>query len=258
MARHIRVALSLVFCLLTPLTGSVAAQGESITVDDPRPLAQAIRTFQEAYGFPVSYEDPRFAHSSELVDVSTIPGRAATAAATVRRALIPRGGSFTATFEPPAPDAQPSDIAERMRTVVGQYHARGYPGRFRVIEAGGMIHVVPQAVLGADGSIVPASSILDTRVSLPHQKDRTMQAGVRAVLAAVSAATGRKINLGTSPTNLMMQSVMEEGAADLPARDILVRAFKATGRDLSWRLLYGADDQFYAFNVLGLNLGKRR
>lgn len=74
--------------------------------------------------------------------------------------------------------------------------------------------------------------------------------GVRAVLAAVEKQTGVRVELGTVPTNLLKHSLMGDSATNAPARDILARAFRDTGQELSWRLLYAPGDRpFYVFNV---------
>lgn len=89
-------------------------------------------------------------------------------------------------------------------------------------------------------------------ISLPAQKNRTMYEAVKQILAAVSAATGQRIFLGTSPVNYLMNARMEEGANDMAAREILLRAFQTTGGGVSWELLYAPSEQFYGFNVHGV------
>jgi hypothetical protein len=109
-----------------------------------------------------------------------------------------------------------------------------------------------------NGVVEPTASVLDTRVSIPAEKGRTLFAGVIAVLGGVTKATGQTMNIGTAPNNLMVQSLMEQAALDQPAWQILEQAFQSTGRDLSWRLLYDAGQQFYAFNVRIVNQQRRR
>jgi hypothetical protein len=133
--------------------------------------------------------------------------------------------------------------------MVAEYNASGYPATFQVVRTEDMLHVVPVSVQGQDGSLVRQSSILDARISLSPRKDRTTLEALATLLAAVQAATGQHVLLGTSPTNLFVQSRMEEGAADETARDVLIRTVRATGRRLSWRLLYDPGDQAYFLNL---------
>jgi hypothetical protein len=108
----------------------------------------------------------------------------------------------------------------------------------------------PKTGLVTDGRQAYQRSVLDARVSLPSQKDRNTMETLRTLFAAIQQATGYRVEIGTSPFNLLLQSRMEEGATDEPARDILERTLQATGRGLSWRLLYGADQRRYVLNLL--------
>jgi hypothetical protein len=214
---------------------------ETLVVNDPRPLAQALLNFERAHGFAVTYEDPMFVHPSDMVN------RAAPSA-TIRD-LIPRGGSFTATFDPPQPDATEAAVSNAVATIVDQYNSTGYPGRFRTLQSEHFVHVVPSAVIGVDGVMNATTPVLDTVISIPGEKGRNLFNGLRAIMVAIGDATGQKINIGTVPTNLFMQSPMENAATNIPARNLIVAALRATGRDLSWRLLYGPGDKFYALNI---------
>lgn len=247
MAMSLRVSTFLVCGFVTAISGAGRAiPAETITVNDPRPLAEVLLQFQVAYGFAVTYEDPRFANPGDLVQV-------APRAPTGFRELIPRGGPLSATFEPPAPDADQAQTAAIISSIIDAYHASGYPGRFRVVRGEHMLHVVPVSVLARDGTTAMTPSILDARVSFPSQKGRNMFEGLRAMLVAVGTVTGQRINIGTVPTNLLMQSPMEEGATEVPAREFLERALHGTGRELSWRLLYSADEGFHALNIRIVN-----
>jgi len=107
-ARHVRRIVAPLTSTLIAATiiGGAAAQLPSITVNDPRPLAQAIYQFEQMYGFVVTYEDPRFAH---LADLARRASRGVTD-------LIPRGGPFAATIDTPPPQRQQSltsrDVSE--------------------------------------------------------------------------------------------------------------------------------------------------
>ena len=244
-----RIDITMTF-IVAAAVGLLSAQPRSISVADPRPLAEAVKTFEGMFGFAVTYEDPRFVHASDLVQRQPRRNGAAD--------LIPRGGPFTFSMAAaPRPKAAQSEIAQLVKAIVDQYEASGYPGRFDVLEEEDVVSVVPKAVRGLSGSFNPASSVLNTRISVRQQRSRTMLVGVQQVLDAVATATGQHINLGTAPSNFMMQTLMEDGAADTPARTVLLRAFHATGARVSWRMLYEPNDRFYAFNIHGLNEEQR-
>src|SRR5215468_1045698 len=51
----------------------IAYQGQGqpsvkLSVDDPRPVAEAVKQLQEKYGWVITYEDPRLVNESDLLD----------------------------------------------------------------------------------------------------------------------------------------------------------------------------------------------
>jgi hypothetical protein len=90
--------------------GARAVAFQPLRVNDPRPLAQLMSQLQEAYGFVVTYEDPRFASASDLVAVKN--SRASY------REVIPRGGVFEPTFTAPPPSASLSENAAVVESTV--------------------------------------------------------------------------------------------------------------------------------------------
>src|SRR5687768_12629780 len=73
---HLRFLLGLTVVVV--ITTMLAVAGSSmhepgkdrISVDDARPVARAAETLEQKYGWVVTYEDPRYAHESDLVDVT--------------------------------------------------------------------------------------------------------------------------------------------------------------------------------------------
>jgi hypothetical protein len=238
--KQLRTIFWIALAATTISTGARAVAFQPLSVNDPRPLAQLVSQLQEAYGFVVTYEDPPFASESDVVPVKN--SRASY------RELIPRGGAFAPAFAAPPPGATLAENAAMVENIIGQYHATGYPGKFRVIVGKYALHVVPTAVTGRDGALTTMGSLLDTRVSIPAQEGRTLYDGLTAVFDAVGAATGQRISSATVPINLLKQSQMEAAFTRVPAREILEQAFHATGRQLSWRLLYSPGLQAYYFN----------
>jgi hypothetical protein len=238
------------------MTAASSTQVDSITVDSGRPLSEALRHFQARYGWIVTYEDPPYAYGQDVVDV-TDAVRNPASKPSGHRVMVPRGGPFAVTFVRPSPASSPTDVLEIVRAIVDQFAVTGYPGEFRALSAGGVVHVVPVAVKAQDGGLLHTSSILDTRVSLPEEKNRSAFTAIRSVLTAVETATGQQVDIGTVPINLLVQSRMEESTKDLPARELLVRTLRATGKVLSWRLLYGPDVRRYAFNIHVVHNGKQ-
>jgi hypothetical protein len=205
-------------------------------------MAEVIKIFQDRYGWIVTYEDPLFG-DSDVVDV-TEQVRNPAAEPSGHRVLAPKGGPLVVSFTKPAGDSTVAQIEELLTGLTAEYNARGYPGKFRVIQSAGLFHVVPQ------------SSILDAPISLPPQEGRNVVGALMIILAALRRATGQEIVFGSVPHNLLMQTQMEEGMAFATGRDALARTLRATGKDVSWRLLYSRDLEQYALNIRVVNRGK--
>jgi hypothetical protein len=50
--------------------GSQESSQIKLSVESGRPIAEAILRLEEKYGWVITYEDPRYAHDSEIVDVA--------------------------------------------------------------------------------------------------------------------------------------------------------------------------------------------
>ena len=214
---------------------------ESRAVNHPRPLAEVLKTFQDRYGWIVTYEDALFG-DADVVDV-TEQVRNPAAEPSGHRVLGPKGGPLTVSFTRPAAESTVIEVTDLLTRFTAEHNASGYPGKFRVIHSADVFHVVPQ------------SSILDALISLPPQEGRNAVDTLTTIFAALGRATGQKIVFGTAPHNLLMQTPMEEGMTSATGRDVLMRTLKATGRELSWRLLYSRDLKQKALNIRIVNAG---
>lgn len=239
--RRNRAVLVFVYGLLGVLLlgrdAFLAAQGESVTMaaNDPRPLAELIRSYQSRVGRPITYEDFRF----DLVDVVDVTDRTRNpkSKAPMHRVFHPRGGPLSVVL--PATHG-PTSVVD-MKTAIGSfiqaYGARGYPGQFRVFEEEGVLHVAP------------AVSVLDAAVSLPPAPERSVLEALDQLLGQLAQQTGQDFILGTAPAAFLQNAAFEQQASDADARTTLVRILRATGQPISWRLLYSLDLQQYALNL---------
>ena len=112
-----------------------------------------------------------------------------------------------------------------------------------------MFHVVPVTVRARDGRVINQSSILDARISVPFERFRPVTKMLDQIGAALGSATGHRVLVGTIPINLLTPARMEGGATNEVARVVLARTLRATGADLSWRLLYAPSYGYYVLNL---------
>jgi hypothetical protein len=220
----------------------------SIYVDDPRPVAAAIQSLLERFPVVITYEAPRFEYSRDIKDV-THAVRNPLAPPSTQRVLVPRGGILQASYELSVATGQPTDMGEALRRILEANNAGPAGGRFRVLEAGGVFHVVPTAIRNAEGAWVPQASVLDTRITISVHDVNGFQL-LDAIATEIEDASGVRIGVaGENFNNTLARYRGDMEAADEVAREVLLRALHAISERFTWRLFYGAGVKYYVLNL---------
>jgi len=225
---------------------------ESLKVEGPRPMANAIEVLESRCRCPITYEDPRYVNSSEIDDVTAQVRRdlANYKTGEAPKVLIPKGGAISIEYN----DSPASSELERtlmiLRQLLDAHHANGNAGLFRFEIDGQLIHVVPTAIKNQAGQMAPQESFLDALITVPVQERRGLVT-LQAICAAISQATKTKVIVGSVPMNLLAQHIGREGGKNQKARDLLLSLLEGSKRDagLSWQLLYDPGMKIYALNI---------
>jgi hypothetical protein len=229
------------------------AKKVNLSVRDPRPVAKAVELLGAKHGWVITYEDPAYAHDSELVDVTESVRRDLHKyrAGEAPKVLIPKGGELVFDYEY-APAAKPP--AEAAAAVVQQLlntqSAGGNAGTFRLERSGQFMHVIPATSKNGAGEVAPSESVLDALITLPAgERNGVRMLGV--ICAAVSKATGARVEVGVIPTDLFMRYQDQQGAMNEKARDVLANRLESMkdGPKLSWQLLYDPGLKMYFLNI---------
>jgi hypothetical protein len=111
-ARRAMIAMGLMLTFL----GNASASPNTITVQDPRPVAKAILELEDRYGWRITYEDPPYMHCSDFTDATDIPWPGVPVQSMSQlqslqresgarpRDLAPKGGSLTFTLPSGEPE----------------------------------------------------------------------------------------------------------------------------------------------------------
>lgn len=219
----------------------------TVTVNDPRPLAQAIRAAREEYGWVVDYEEPPW-RSGDLRDTSPAAWHAAHPG--VRGWMEPAGGAFQSSYaETPDMWSSTDEELQVLDKIVSDYDAGGNPGKFVVrAQMDGTYAVIGVSTEADNGSTVSASPYLDTPISITTAA-RSAQATLELILSAVSAKTGIVGHIGGGPLNLLLSTNLSVGGTDVPARDLLIDVFQAVGFKTSWDLWFLPNLQEYSLRL---------
>ncbi len=143
-----------------------------LSVGNPRPVAAAVLLLEENCGCVITYEDPRYAHSSEMNDVTETvrkdldkykPGEAP-------RVIVPMGGPLAVDYEALPGTKVPINTRATIEKLLSSHANAGGPGRFRLEQQGETFHVIPTAFKNSFGDMTPQESPLDTVISFPAQE----------------------------------------------------------------------------------------
>src|SRR5215813_3676727 len=202
---------------------------EELTVENPRPLAAAIRILEAKYGWQINYEDPPYNDAKDLVD-RTHPSYRGS-----HKAIDPKGGRVEIRYFVSPITGKPESSTRLLEMLVDNHATRGNPGRFEVISIAGLNSVIP-----VEGSI------LDTHITLVDKR-RTFWETLIEILQELSRVTNTRVG-GPAMTGTTYQR-FSFSAENEPARDVLIRLFKTRDeRQYWWHLLYGPG-WGYAFNL---------
>jgi len=224
---------------------------DRISVNDGRPLVVAADTFEQKYGWIITYEDPPFAHESDLVDVTEKvrrdldkfkPGQAP-------KVFSPKGGELTLEYDIDPVTQRPVNADLVIQQLLDAYNI-GKSGAFRMERSGERVHIIGTAAKNKEGVWTSHQSVLDAVITIPPQKRNGLTL-LEAFCAAVSQASHTQVQIGTVPMSLFARYQTEAGAKDQKARDFFVNEFdRMTGRArLSWHLLYSATMKSYYLNI---------
>jgi hypothetical protein len=232
-----------------PVRGQEQVPFRIQVADYPRPISEAVRQIEKHFGRVVTYEDIRYVHAADIVDVTARVRRDGDMS---KRVLAMRSGSIDVTYSAPPGTSVERQVEEVLETVIAQSRAAGNTGDFRVERTSGAYHVVPVAMKGKSGVMEPYVSPLDTRITLPRREERAAEMMGR-VSQAITSRSRVTVTEGVFPINLFMQRRVDVGAEDERARDVLWRALQSMNADLSWQLLCEAGDSATcALNIHGV------
>jgi hypothetical protein len=218
---------------------------------EPRPLYNVAMLLEKRYHKMVTYEEPISVWRGELIAKGHDPdGPFGLWLKEDRRFVVPDGLDPQLTPE--------LDVAV-LKSVIEAYNLQNADGTLFQATASRLgLHILPIEMHDADGRLVPATSLLDTRISVPFSK-RMPSEHIRALCDAVTAASGAgslKFNYqwfdlvfapnGLRPPKAAAQllSAKEKepfsivwGASDVSAREALLSLMDLSATKLTWHLL---------------------
>jgi hypothetical protein len=240
---------------------SIASRAQTyavvLSVNDARPMGQAVLSLIRSYPVTITYEDPRYEYAGDLRDIT---GRITKTGQPQAGAIVPRGGAFAATYDVADDTGQPVDMADTIQKLIDANNAARRGGHFELRRSGDTFHVVPAEARDRIGHWIAQQSILDAPITFSSAGDRGIFDLVEAILKEVSAATGQEIVAGHSrgvvPCSIPCTAYNRRvDATNEPAREVLMRLLHSMNPRYTWVLYYGLPERNYVFNLV---LGRER
>jgi hypothetical protein len=237
-ARHVMIAMGLIMTFL----GNASASPNTLTVQDPRPVAKAIEELDKRYGWQITYEDPPYRHVSDMPDVTPSVQEGSSVAPGANGVLVPKAAILS--FPLPATSQDKSSTVNSVVKIYNESH-RGF--EFAVVQGAGLLHVVPRQMIDLSGNLEAVKPVLDAVITI-EPKERTSEALIEEVLKKTSIATNTHVEMGTVPYNLLHRSKTSIGGSGT-ARSILEQWILEEDAGLSWWLLYFDEKWGYSLNI---------
>ena len=254
--------------LFVALTSAASAQTPKvISADDPRPLATISDRLEQLSHFSINYEDVRYEHSSDIVDVTATVLTAAQKALAPpgTKILVPKGAavSVTATVNQEGRIADFVALSSALQSAVDGFNRGSNGGKYIGKANGQTLLIEPSQYRNSFNQIVQATPVLSTPLSI-DLRTRTGMETLSLVVERLSQVAGKKVVIGTIPIRQMATTNVTIGAEREPAGSLLLRLFSAMGGNnllstnspiVSYRLFFDPKQQYYVLNIHALPRG---
>jgi hypothetical protein len=265
MVAHRRVKVTLVLRVGLLFAGglvgdSVLGQGGrvNLAVDDPRPVASAVLELMQRHPVVITYEDAVYAYTDDIKDVTEeVRNPASPRSDSGYRVLVPVGGPLHVSYDVSSQTNKPADLAAVLSSITQSKNSMPTGGRFRIVQAGDVFHVIASQERDAGGRWIDHASPLDLPITLTTEKVSGSQA-IEAILKEVASRTGVEFTVITmGGRNLMSQFNGAVQAQNEVARDVLLRTLQSMNHRLSWLMYYDVSMKRYFFNVVAASAEQR-
>ena len=230
---------------------------ETVVIRSGRPVDDATRKLEAAYGWAITYEDPPRIFEGDLEDATARirkDGKSASEPG-VMQILLPRIVVFSFALDDRpkvAPGTRAPEEAARaaiLEMLKGYAASVGGAEMFALSDSNGIFHIVPTQRKDASGKLEKIVPVLDTVVSIPPGQ-RTVRELVMAVCQSVATQMGVRLDGELNGNGARQRTTQIASLPNESARSILSRIFAelAMPRPISWHMYY-QPGWGYALNV---------
>ena len=195
----------------------------SVAANSPRPLNQALEAVRREFGWVVDYEDPVYRDA----DLDATGG------------LI--GGSLSGLIDRPQ-NTSPEEEIKVLDSLIRQQNDRFLGHPFKLVQSGPRrFDVVPSGN--------QARNLLDTPIALSIS-DKPVGQAIDAVLSAVTAATGVKVQRGgLLDADIELTRTSLAISTQQPERNVLNQILTSTRARMFWLMTYDSSTKSYHIGI---------
>lgn len=250
--------MSLLFCS----TSLFSQERITLSLDDYRPLAKTAELLERKLGVPVNYEDPLYAYSGDLSDVTDKANAEFRTASPARRLMAPRPSKLTmdVSINTEKSTGRVANPIMVIQNAIAAYSTGGGAGEFSVIEDSGSLYIAPQRIKNGKGNMESRTAVMDTVVLLQPTGTTSMEA-IETLCSNLTGLVGHQVAIATVPTNMLINRTVDRSQKlQGSVRTILEKilnpiAQQATDKEaasypkLAWSLLYDPGMNTHFLNI---------
>jgi hypothetical protein len=260
--RHTLGALVAVFASAVAATHcswarSATEPAQTTSVDDPRPLHEAIQILESTYGYVITYEDPPYVYKGDLKDVTQEVRRTGDPRYQNASIVVPAGGTLHFSLPSKSSMSDPAAMGSVLAQLLQSHASLQRGGRFRLAQSDDVFHVIPVEVRDVHGGWQPLKPVLDYAITVPGIANADVLDMLQAICKALNDSSAQHVLVGAVPINLMLQHRGDLQATTEPARSVLSRALATTHSRVSWSLLHDVPLRAYFLNIMPLPMPPR-
>lgn len=219
---------------LTQAAITETTEAAHIAANSPRPLLQAVDALRLKYGWVVSYEDPAYHSTQEIVENPN----------DTSQLLVPAGKAFDVEFPARSPVED-----QTLRLLVDAYNQSTNPGAFELRQpTQGRFSIVGAFARNQADAISPQRPLLDTTLTIPTRQ-RTIANTLNLLCHSLALQNHVSVSLGIWPKALVAYTPVKIGGNAVPARRLLAQSLQAAPRNLYWCLLFDPASKGYVLDI---------
>jgi hypothetical protein len=220
--------------------GVVRAAEPTLALNSPRPLAAAASALEKIYLVPITYEDTRYVHESEIT--TDDQGR-----------LMAKSWPVSFDYEVPAADAtletRKALAATALHELLKNYETLRGKSMFTVVPTTEGFDIIAVNYTSASGATENLQPLLDTPVSITANQ-QSMPDVLNDLVTQISQKTGRivvlasplsqrykaTINVSNQPARLVLSELLKQMPMGYEAKPDVNRGTHLIPTSMSWRL----------------------